>query len=60
MLEKLGKFLQGKKTYLIMVLAIAGIILQEKGITIPDYIWQILAALGLGAVRSAFNKLKSD
>ena len=60
MLEKIGKFLQGKKTYLVVVLAIVGIILQEKGIVIPDYVWKILAALGLGAIRSAFNKLNSD
>ena len=57
MLEKLGKFLQGKKTYVIAVLIGVGAILTQLGVSIPDIIWPILGALGLGAVRSALNKM---
>ena len=56
MLEKLDKLLQGKKTYIVAILigVIAG--LQAYGIVIPDYVFAILGALGLGAVRSGINK----
>ncbi len=56
MLEKLDKLLQGKKTYIVAILigVMAG--LQAYGIVIPDYVFAILGALGLGAVRSGINK----
>jgi hypothetical protein len=54
-LTQLGKFLDGKKTYLVAVLVGVAAALQSLGITIPDYVWTILAALGLGAVRSSIG-----
>lgn len=59
MLDRLDKLLQGKKTYVIMVVALIIAAVQIYGIQIPEYVWAILAALGLGGVRSAINKVKS-
>lgn len=58
MLEKLGKLLQGKKTYIVAGLIGIGAVLAQLGIEVPEYAWLILAGLGLGAVRSAIDKLK--
>lgn len=58
MLERIGKLLQGKKTYIVAILIGAGAICISLGIQIPDIVWPILGALGLGAVRSALDKLK--
>jgi hypothetical protein len=48
--------LDGKKTYAI---AIAGAVMgvwQQTGHTVPPWLWPILAALGLGAIRHAIAK----
>jgi len=58
MLEKIGKLLQGKKTYLVALLVGAGAIAISLGYAIPAWVWPVLGALGLGAVRSAVDKLK--
>lgn len=58
MLEKLGNALQGKKTYIVALLIAAGAGAMSLGVVIPDIVWPILGALGLGAVRSALDKLK--
>ena len=60
MLEKLGQMLQGKKTYIVMVLTFIAGGLQASGIVIPDFVWIALGALGLGAVRSAVAKTKEE
>ena len=53
------KFLDGKKTYIVMIgaLVIAG--LQIFGVigTVPEYVWTLLGALGLGAIRSSIDKV---
>ena len=59
MIEKLLALLDGKKTYLVAVLIGVGAVLQTLGIIVPDVVWPILGALGLGAVRDALNKLKA-
>ena len=58
MLEKLGALLQGKKTFIVAGLALVGAVLQSQGIAIPEYVWIVLSALGLGAVRSGITKIK--
>ena len=59
MLEKIGVLLQGKKSYIIVAIAIALTSYQLiTGNIVPDYVYTILAAAGLGAVRSAINKVK--
>jgi hypothetical protein len=59
MLEKIGALLQGKKTYIIAILIGLGAVAENLGYIVPDIIWPILGALGLGAVRSALDKLKA-
>lgn len=56
MLEKIGKWLQGKKTYIIALVIGVLAALQYLGIVVPEWIYAILAALGLGAIRSAITK----
>ena len=58
MLEKLGKLLQGKKTYVIVALTFIGAGLQAVGVEIPTFVWTLLGAMGLGAIRSGINKTK--
>lgn len=49
-------WLKGKKTYIVAIL-IAGIgIATAFGVEIPESVWPILSALGLGAVRAGVNK----
>ena len=59
MLEKIGQYLQGKKTYIVAALIGLGAVATQLGYVIPDIVWPILGALGLGAVRSAIDKLNS-
>lgn len=57
LLAKIEAFLDGKKTYIIAILTGAlGIVSAYH--PIPDYVWAILAALGLGAVRSGIGTSK--
>ncbi len=58
MFTKISNYLQGKKTYFIALLALIIGFAQSQGIAIPDYVWPMLAALGLGAMRSGIKKLK--
>lgn len=54
-LAKIEAFLDGKKTYIISILSGAIGIYMSLGHTIPDFIWVLLGAAGLGAVRSAIG-----
>ena len=56
MLEKLGKALQGKKSYIIAILIGLSAAAQSLGYMVPEYVYAILGALGLGAVRSGVDK----
>ena len=49
-------FLSGKKTYIVAVLTAVGGVLAAFGYVIPEYVWPILGALGLGAVRAGIKK----
>ena len=48
--------LQGKKTYIVAVLAAAGAVAQALGYVIPEYVFILLGAAGFGAVRSAIGR----
>lgn len=54
-MNKIIVWLKGKKTYLIAIVTaiIAGV--QAMGYTIPEYVYAILAALGISAVRAALK-----
>lgn len=51
-------FLAGKKTYLVAGLTLVGAVLTMIGYHIPDWVWPVLGAAGLGAVRSAIVALQ--
>lgn len=51
----LVSFLQGKRTYTIAVIAALTAGVQALGYHIPDYVYIIEGALGLGAVRVAIS-----
>jgi len=57
---KVLAFLKGKKAYIVSAAAIIICGLQITGVigTIPEYVWTLLAALGLGAVRAAIGKVE--
>lgn len=55
MLGKLQSWLDGRKTYIIAILTGIGGVLLAFHVVIPDYVWVVLSALGLGAVRSAIE-----
>lgn len=55
LLEKVEKFLDGKKTYIVAILIGLGSGWVALGHVIPEWVWIGLSALGLGAVRSAIG-----
>ena len=58
MLEKIGQWLQGKKTYIIAVLIALGAGAISLGYVVPEWVWLILGAAGLGGIRSALDKVE--
>jgi hypothetical protein len=57
MLAKIQAFLTGKKSYIISILTGAlGIYAAYH--PIPEYVWAVLGAAGLGAIRSAIGNTK--
>ena len=56
LLAKVGKLLDGNKTYLVAVLTGGlGFYIAVTGHAIPEWVWIVLSAAGLGAVRSAIG-----
>ena len=53
---KILEWLKGKKTYIIAGLVGITAVLQHLGYPIPEIVWPILGALGLGAVRAGIKK----
>ena len=49
-------FLDGKKTYIVAVLAAATAAAQALGYVVPDWVYTLEGALGLGALRVALTK----
>jgi hypothetical protein len=55
-MQSILTFLDGKKTYLVAILAAATAAAEALGYTVPDFVYAIEAALGLGALRVAVTK----
>ena len=53
MFDKIVKFFEGRKTYITAVLIGIFACLQALGIAVPEYVYAILGALGLGSLRAA-------
>ena len=48
--------LEGKKTYIVALIAAVTAAVQALGYPVPDFVYALEAALGLGAVRVAISK----
>lgn len=60
-MKKALKFLKGKKSYLIGVaIAVLGVLESQGVFKIPEYVWPILAAAGLGALRAGIANAAKD
>ena len=55
LLGKIESFLNGKKTYIVALLTGGLGIAMAFGVVIPEWVWTVLAAAGLGAVRSGIG-----
>jgi hypothetical protein len=55
MLSKIEAFLAGKKTYIVAIVTGLLATWQALGHPVPDFVYAILGALGLGSVRSAIG-----
>ena len=53
---KVIDWLKGKKTYIIAGAVIVVAILGEFDIVVPEYVWGVLGALGLGFLRAGVQK----
>ena len=57
-MDKIIEFLKGKKTYIIAVLiAVLGLMQGVGWFVVPETVWAILGALGLGALRAGVDKV---
>jgi len=54
-MDKLMKLFEGKRTYLVAIVAAGLAFCASMGIVVPDWVMQILAALGLAAVRASIK-----
>jgi len=52
-MDKLLALLNGKKTYLIAIVAAGLAFCASMGIVVPEWVMQLLAALGLATLRAA-------
>lgn len=59
-MNKITNYLQGKKTYIIVIVAIVFNTLVQYGVIDPSYTQYVnivLSALGLGTLRAGINKV---
>jgi hypothetical protein len=59
-MKKITNFLQGKKTYIVVIVAIVFNTLIQYGVIDPSYTQYVnivLSALGLGTLRAGINKV---
>jgi hypothetical protein len=57
--EPILSWLVGKRTYLVAATILLCGILGECGVTIPQFVWAALAALGLGFLRAGVDEAKA-
>lgn len=58
-MERIVSFLKGKKTYGIAAMALIVAVLRGVwDIEVPEYVWGVLAALGLGFLRAGVRKIE--
>ena len=54
-MDKLLKLFEGKKTYLVALVAAGLAFCASMGYVVPDWVIQLLAALGLATIRAAIK-----
>lgn len=54
-MSSIVSFFDGKKSYIVAALTGAAAVAQALGYVIPEWVWPVLGALGLGAVRSSIK-----
>ena len=54
-MAKLIEWLKGKKSYLVAIVVGLLAALQSLGVAIPEYIYALLAAFGIAAVRASIK-----
>jgi len=54
--KKIKAYLEGKKTYIVVIGVILGALLDYYGITIPEWAWAALGGIGLAALRAGVKK----
>jgi len=52
----MSTFLEGKKTYIVAIVTAGLAFAQCMGYVVPEYVYTLLAAAGLGALRVAVTK----
>ena len=58
-MQSILNFIQGKKTYVVVASAVVlGTLSGLDIFVVPEEIWAVLAALGLGSLRSAAKKIE--
>lgn len=57
-MDSIISFLDGKKTYIAAIVAAASAGAQALGYDIPQWIYVLLGAFGLGSLRAAVRKTK--
>lgn len=55
-MNKILELLNGKKTYIVIALAMVTAGLQAYGIVIPEWVYALEAAAGIGTLRVAISK----
>lgn len=60
LLTKVESWLAGKKVYIVSIVTGGLGIWVAMGHIVPDYVWAILGAMGLGAVRSTLSTIQSN
>lgn len=50
------EWFDGKKTFIVAIIGAVTALLVASGVNIPDWVWLLLSALGLGSLRSAVGK----
>lgn len=56
-MDKITNFLNGKKTYIVAAITGVTAVVQALGYTIPDFVYVLEGALGLGAIRISIAKV---
>jgi len=60
-MDELVKIFKGKKTYIVVILALVLAALEGLGIfTVPEWAWPALGAAGLGSVRLGVSSMSKE